>query len=651
MRHLLHTGLVVALMACIQPLHAQPKSRALGKVEEDYVSMTTFQPDSGAAAVYLLDECRITFDVIGDKFKAIYDFHYRIKILSAGVIDDLASREIEYFISSEGVSGIKGVTLNYENGAVVESKLEKEGIFDEEIGPGLHARKFTMPNVREGSVIDIMYQYYDEDPVFLKTWYFQNLHPTVYSELTINVPTGFRYNPLFRGNLMPINQKENAYTAGSLPGNQWIYSVNDIPAFVREPYMGNFLNYAFHVDFQLTNITLPGYYQDFSNSWGKIRSELIESDYFGGYLKESNDTREMLATLLAKTGDKDTLAAIARYLREEVDWSGRYGIVGNNIKKEILKNKTGNGAALNLLLVSLARAAGMEANPVLISRRTQEMVQTLYPRLGQFNHTIARVIHGKDTLMLDLAASQHPWNLLPYNDLNGPGFMVSGSGYDFVAVSSRFQYDHQVQVIASLTTDGTLDGNMTLKYAGYFAPEARRELDSYEKDLDKYLKENILSDATATELQEPVCKNQENPDLPVEISSHFTSTDYVTTAGEFIYVQPVLFEQLKKNPFSEPERRYPIDFGCNRQERFVMSFTIPEGYAIESIPKPTRASVPDKSATFQYNASVMGNMVQVMSTYQIRRPFYMPDEYEAIRALFDMIAQKEAEQIVIRKLP
>jgi hypothetical protein len=81
----------------------------------------------------------------------------------------------------------------------------------------------------------------------------------------------------------------------------------------------------------------------------------------------------------------------------------------------------------------------------------------------------------------------------------------------------------------------------------------------------------------------------------------------------------------------------------------MVNLSVPMGYIPEEIPKSVQFSTPDKSATFKYLAQMQDSVIQVTTNLEIRKGFYMPEEYKNLRDFFGMVVQKSNEQIVIRK--
>lgn len=82
----------------------------------------------------------------------------------------------------------------------------------------------------------------------------------------------------------------------------------------------------------------------------------------------------------------------------------------------------------------------------------------------------------------------------------------------------------------------------------------------------------------------------------------------------------------------------------------MLLLEIPEGYAVEELPQPTRAVLPDRSATFTFNVQSLGQQIQLISTLQVDKAIYAAADYPMIRGLFDLMVQKQGEQIVLKKV-
>lgn len=132
-------------------------------------------------------------------------------------------------------------------------------------------------------------------------------------------------------------------------------------------------------------------------------------------------------------------------------------------------------------------------------------------------------------------------------------------------------------------------------------------------------------------------------------SCKLETSDYVNVSGDYIYVQPMLNQAVKENPFKLEKRSYPVDFAYPRQYRYSLSLQIPDGYVIEEMPKTAKISLPNKDGEFLFHFAAMGGMLQMMSEIKINRTVFDSQTYPYIKEFYDMIVAKHAEQIVLKK--
>jgi hypothetical protein len=128
-----------------------------------------------------------------------------------------------------------------------------------------------------------------------------------------------------------------------------------------------------------------------------------------------------------------------------------------------------------------------------------------------------------------------------------------------------------------------------------------------------------------------------------------TIADYAQVAGDVIYLKPMLSEAKSANPFKLENRLFPVDFAYSMDETYACSFTIPEGYKVEEMPKGAIIDLPEKAGRFTYMVAVNGNTVQISSRISLKKPVYYAAEYPFLKEFFNQIVAKHAEQIVIKK--
>jgi len=117
--------------------------------------------DSNANAVVIADIGKSSFE--GNNkgwFSLLFTKHKRIKIINkngfntANVVIQLYKSPVR---SKEELDQLKAVTYNLENGNVTATKLDTKNVFNDPVVKNFILKKFTLPAVKEGSIIEFSY--------------------------------------------------------------------------------------------------------------------------------------------------------------------------------------------------------------------------------------------------------------------------------------------------------------------------------------------------------------------------------------------------------------------------------------------------------------------------------------------------------------
>jgi hypothetical protein len=99
----------------------------------------------------------------------------------------------------EDISLLKGYSYHLDNGKIQKVKLSKQSIFEEKTSDEWTTIKFTMPDVKEGSVIEYQYRIVSDRLSWLRTWEFQKSIPVKWSEYLVEIPEYFNYLKISTG--------------------------------------------------------------------------------------------------------------------------------------------------------------------------------------------------------------------------------------------------------------------------------------------------------------------------------------------------------------------------------------------------------------------------------------------------------------------
>ncbi len=117
-----------------------------------------------------------------------------------------------------------------------------------------------------------------------------------------------------------------------------------------------------------------------------------------------------------------------------------------------------------------------------------------------------------------------------------------------------------------------------------------------------------------------------------------------------MYFSPLLFFATSTNPFKQENREYPIDFIFPQSNEYKVSINIPEGYVVESLPKPATIALKDNLIILSYSIATTENRIQFSMKFNINTAIMLPERYNELKTLFSDIILKENEKIVLKKI-
>ncbi|MDZ4716688.1 MAG: transglutaminase domain-containing protein [Cytophagales bacterium] len=641
-----------------------------GDVPIEQLQMTVYDKDSSAAAVVLSDygESRIDYNA-DDGFIIKFDRIRRVKILTKDGYEwgNFVIPLYHQGSKEEDLGSLKAVTYNLENGKVVETKMKNEAVFKEERDQNWTHVKLALPNVKEGSVVEITYRVTSPYTFNFQDWDFQSTIPTMWSEYRTRIPEYFSYRSFVQGYLaMAINESKTenkAYTVHFREKSgiaktkavderiEYIENINRLviqnaPAFKSEPYMTTYRDYISRINFELSTFQPPGQpVQIFNESWEKISAELLKNESFGGVVTGSNFLKEhAVAASAGKTDPKEIIGSIYSYVKGLIKWDGQYRVYSDGNLRRVIENKKGSSAEINLLLVSMLQKAGITANPVVVSTRDHGFIRKEIPVFSQFNYVIASAeVEGKIILM-DATDRSLPIHILPERCLNGEGLIISPTKSGWVKIDP-VKSRSSVTLDLVLADDGTLKGKAQFTHDGYFAQSARKSY--FGKSPEEHLK--TVLEEYHWEIESSSFENLEKLSEPMKEVYQVRMNEHIQAAGNTMYINPIFINRLERNPFQSETRAYPVDYGSPEEQIYMVKITIPEGWVVDEIPAPKYFVMPANGARYIYSATQTGNVLSLTSHRVINKALFSFDEYKPLRDFYTQIVAKQAEQIVLKK--
>ena len=640
-------GLLLLFSVCA---FAQKSPIKFGEVSLEELNMKVYPNDSSAEAAVLVDYGEADLSILNGTAKLRFERHVRIKILKKEGLQwaDATVRLYDEGGESETINGLKASTYNLENGKIVETKMSKDNVFKERFNRYYKLQKFTLPAVKEGSVIEYSYTINSDLYTLFPNWEFQKSIPVAHSEYWAMIPEFFIYEKYMQGyipvtNYEVVNKSKSTHTANA---HHWV--VKNAPAFKAEPYMTTEEDYISRINFALSHINFPGEpVQEIMGSWEKLNERLLESESFGKAITASGFLKNQVEAITAGiTEPEQKVMAIHNYVKENIKWDGYNDYAAASLKK-IMEVKKGTTGDVNILLASMLEKAGFTVDMVLLSTRDHGIVRREFPMSRQFNYVVCAVRLGDKTILLDATEPFLPMNVLPERCLNGAGLIISKTNHGWMNLQTKVKAKTIVSADLMMNPDGELKGKLVYQRDGYDGMAMRK---SYlNKGEETYLKD-FLKDKT-WQVENTAFANIQQLDLGTTESHNLVINDHATAAGNLIYINPFVTGSFETNPFKLPAREYPVDFGSNLEKIYMCKLSIPDGYAVDELPQSKMWMLPGNAGKYMYNVSQSGNTIHITSNFQINKSLFLTEEYPNLREFYNLIIAKQAEQIVLKKNP
>ena len=428
--------------------------------------MTTYAPDPDAEAVVL---CRLTdveYSVQTDGYLVDYHEKIRIKVLKpegakyaqvtipyyvvpqdkdklytsqmalrpqhidingAVTYDEGASRSISTNIATnyihESIEEVKATAYNMEGSKTTKSKFKGE-VALEQLDDETWQARFTIPDVRQGTVIEYEYTRHSELFYRLHDWQAQQEIPVAYARLTVTIPRHLLFNFEQHGSQQLVAKQESSSMIYKLVSDplaapttvmayRYIFTGQDLKGAPSDPNVC-LADYFTGVTAEVSSFGLrstpPA---DYANTWEHVDQVLMADDNLGKMIEDHSPLREQLQAENIQTiaNEQERAAAVCRLVFSHVKWNGKYAMWARNAQETLLQ---GNSADINMLLMQTLREAGLKVNPVVMRPRNLGALPLTFPTISKLtNYVVGVKTRNAGTVYVDASSPEGKLNTLP----------------------------------------------------------------------------------------------------------------------------------------------------------------------------------------------------------------------------------------------
>jgi hypothetical protein len=622
-----------------------------GKITTEEAEMKSYSKDPQADAVVLFDIGKTKFIPMDNSLDIQFERTTRIKIFKQSGLD-YAKIEVPYYSegnNTESIKFIEAYTYNTVDGTIIVTKLNPSNIYDEKINNYWRVKKFALPDVREGSVIEYRYILNTPFKMKLRDWEFQHKIPTIYSNFLAKMTPFYEYNLVMQGASKFSDQKdytdsgfEQSFAGIKYEERVHEFTMVDVPGFKSEDYITSINDYIMKVSFQLSKIYYPdGAKVDVVKSWPALIKELDTYEEFGKYVNKVEKSASKIIDIekYKQLPPKERFDKIVNYVKGNYSWNEYNGMYANEPLNKFLDQKKGNVGNINLMLTGLLSAAGLEAYPLILSTRDNGKIKDI-PFLDFFNYSVAAAVINDTIVLADATETFTPASVLPIRCINDKGLLIKRDEVKWVplAVNDPSLLQSTIDIQLSPESD-TLSAILTIKANGYQALALRKR---YYNEKEK-LVEDCTSSGYIVESDSITIDNISEPDsiLTIKIPIKMESD----RMGNRKLISPFLKEPISKNKLVDETRTYPLDFIFPGTYRYECKITLPENCKVISLPAEDKIN--NTGFSFVYKATSEGNTVLAEGEYQFKKSIYKSTDYNVIKFYFNELIKVLNKQVVV----
>ena len=526
-------------------------------------------------------------------------------------------------------------------------------------GYKVRAATFSFPDVQPGCIIEYRYTKVGS-PEWLHSeiWNVSQDIFTREAHFTFTPYLGYTgYVPYYRfSNMSP--QSKPKCDIGVF--RMCVMDVHDIPAVIQEPLMPPPSSVTASVEWYYLKAGEPANEnpQQFWNRNAKKWASALDK-----FVGKSNALRDEVAKV---TGPNDTpelklrkLYARVQQLRNLDTEPSKTGkeqkaeqLKKNGNVQDVLAHGYGDGWQLNALFIGLARAAGFDADEVMLASRNWVFFNPQLEDPDELTGEIAWVRASGQEYWLDPASPTYPFGLLPWEESGTGGLRITKSGAESVATPIP---DSKTAVVMrqgdfQIDPSGAIQGTLVVTFSGQQGAVRRREgIDKDDAGRKKQIEDEIrgwLPASASFDLTK--LPDWNDTDKPLVAEGTLRLSSFAGEAAHRMMLPAEIFSVPEAAKLNSEKRYNAIYFHYPYEFTDDLKFQLPAGYKVEGLPQDQKIDL--KAALYQISCTQNAGTVEVKRDLLMNTVFINLKFYPTVRAFFGRAKSTDAEEAVLQNV-
>ena len=576
--------------------------------------------------------------ILNDKAIGIYN---KYKIFH-GSFNEL--KEVEAF--TRVPDGTKFKTVKVANMKTQQSR--SNGVFYDDTKETI----FDFHSIITGAIANVKHTEFHKDVHLLSPFYLSSYMPVVNTKFTVSFPSDMVVNYILKNNLNnSIKVKETK------KGKQTVYdftatNIKSRTSFSNAPSAPY---YEPHVIIQIVS---------YKDEDGKQVNFLGSVDdlykWNAAFLKDINTKPSPVLKHLADSLtaniflEKEKARAIYSWVQDHIKYvafeEGLEGFIPRQAA-DVCAKRYGDCKDMSSLLTELLKLAGLKGYFTWIGTRLIPYDYNDVPLPITDNHMISTVNIGDEWIFLDGTDPNCIFGNPP-KAIQGKQALVgfNANEYKIIRVPEIGMEKNYVSdsTIVSITDKG-IKGSTTVHYNGYFGADALNSLLYYTgNDVRDYVKGRLVKGNNKFIMNTYEVNKISASDKTVNIKTSFEVPDYGKTIGDEMYINLNLDRTYNSSLLDTSKRRVGVDNEFRFQVKNYTELTVPEGFAISSIP----ANHAYKNEFYGFSIKYKEHAGKVSSSFEFNSDIMilLPKDFDKWNQVMKELGVQIKKQLVLKKL-
>jgi len=383
------------------------------------------------------------------------------------------------------------------------------------------------------------------------------------------------------------------------------------------------------------------------NSWNEFGQWIASLNKGRNVIPDATKQKVQELTAPLKTTE-EKVKAVYEYLQGKTRYvSVQLGIGGFQPFEAAVVDQYGYGdcKALSNYMVSMLDAIGIKSNYVLIrAGRGEDYMDVDFPST-QFNHAIAAVPNGKDTIWLECTSQTNPFGYQGSFTGDRKALMITENGAKVVN-TTKYNENHNTLI---RTVDVTLaeNGDATAKASSLYSG-LLYEYDGLQFTLDntddqrKWIEENTK--IPSFNIASFNIKNHKNKIPTAEVNVALELRRYASVSGKRIFLQPNLMSKNTFIPEKVDERKTKVEWDNAFTSVDTVKYKIPESIYPEFLPQPVKYS--SRFGEYECDYKMDAGSLVYTRKLRMKKGIHPPEAYSELIEFMRNVSKADNTKVV-----